>query len=256
MPTRRRFLAAAPWLLGLRVPARPADPRGVAFLRSLFDPALGLLPEFRGARTCWLYHDNYLAAKLLDAAHPDLARTIEATIRACGVTTSGKIEILFDEARDPLPFRHSRNIDVKRVGETLIRTEVVSDRPLHGWESYADLRFLAAIARAATDRSEAVANLRAGLDTWDGRGFRDRVVAVQGHYATYKLALALLAADRLGIDLPMRTAILDRLASLQNAEGGWITDYTPDGRPRGLANVETTCLALLAAPPERRPSPQ
>jgi len=32
---------------------------------------------------------------------------------------------------------------------------------------------------------------------------------------------------------------------MQAQDGGWITDYK-DGRPVGLANVETTCLALLA----------
>ena len=32
---------------------------------------------------------------------------------------------------------------------------------------------------------------------------------------------------------------------MQSAEGGWKTDYK-DGKPVGLANVETTCLSLLA----------
>jgi hypothetical protein len=33
---------------------------------------------------------------------------------------------------------------------------------------------------------------------------------------------------------------------LQDRPGGWITDYDTTGQPLGLANVETTCLVLLA----------
>ncbi|HEX8916508.1 MAG TPA: hypothetical protein VF796_29420, partial [Humisphaera sp.] len=37
---------------------KPADPvaAGRRFLESLFDPALDLLPEFRGAKVYWLFH--------------------------------------------------------------------------------------------------------------------------------------------------------------------------------------------------------
>ena len=37
-----------------------------------------------------------------------------------------------------------------------------------------------------------------------------------------------------------------RLLALQAPSGGWITDYLSDGTPVGKANVETTCLAILA----------
>jgi hypothetical protein len=32
----------------------------------------------------------------------------------------------------------------------------------------------------------------------------------------------------------------------QAKDGGWITDYDQNGKPRGKANVETTSLAILA----------
>ena len=41
-------------------------------------------------------------------------------------------------------------------------------------------------------------------------------------------------------------ALLERLLSLQADSGGWITDYDATGKPIGLANVETTCMAILA----------
>jgi hypothetical protein len=40
-----------------------AAARGRRFLSDLFDPTLGLLPEYKGAKVYWLYHDNYRAAK-------------------------------------------------------------------------------------------------------------------------------------------------------------------------------------------------
>ncbi len=39
--------------------------------------------------------------------------------------------------------------------------------------------------------------------------------------------------------------MIARLLAMQSSDGGWKTDYK-DGKPVGLANVETTCLSLLA----------
>ncbi len=41
-------------------------------------------------------------------------------------------------------------------------------------------------------------------------------------------------------------AVLNRLLAQQARDGGWITDYTASGKCVGLANVETTSLAILA----------
>ena len=63
-----------------------------SFLVGLFDPTLDLLPEFRGASIYWLYHDNYLAAKVLEKTNPDVARRVVKAIHGFGVKESGKIE--------------------------------------------------------------------------------------------------------------------------------------------------------------------
>ncbi len=47
--------------------------KGRAFLASLFDAELNLLPEYRGANVYWLYHDDYLAAKVMKSSHPEVA---------------------------------------------------------------------------------------------------------------------------------------------------------------------------------------
>ena len=54
-----------------------------------------------------------LAAKVLARTDPVLAKKIWAAMRSYGVQESGKIEILFGEAKKPLPFRHYRLVDVR-----------------------------------------------------------------------------------------------------------------------------------------------
>jgi hypothetical protein len=253
----RRLLAAVVLGASLAVlgPLRAAEPddwipaaveRGERFLEALLDPAVDLLPEYRGARVYWLYHDNYLAARALAWTKPDVARRIETAIERHGVRGSGKIEIVHGEAREPLPFRVPELVTVASAGGREIRTERLLARVEERWEAYADLLLLSALARAVAEPAAARRDLDRALAMWDEKGLLDPAVKPHGIYSTYKLALLLVTAQRLGADLPMRGAVLARLRELQSPEGGWITDYMPDGSPSGLANVETTCLVLLA----------
>ena len=235
-------------------PAGPAEAaaRARQFLADLFDPGIGLLPEFRGSKTYWLYHDNYLAAKVLKKSHPLVAEKITKAIQSFGVTESGKIEIVFGEARNPLPFRHFQLNEVRRIGSKLIKTEVVTNHVIDGWEGYADLLFLAALAEK--EPAKARQHFADGMAMWDGKGLNDRVVQKSGIYATYKLALALLAAARLEEHSNALAAVFERLLAQQGRDGGWITDYDKTGKPIGMANVETTSLAILAVEAASSPS--
>jgi hypothetical protein len=223
-----------------------AAAKGRRFLGGLLDPALDLLPEYRGANVYWLYHDNYLAAKALARTDPALAKRITAAIRRHGVEESGKIEILFAEATRPLPFRHPRPVEVKRIGDKVIKAEVAGEEVFKGWEEYADLLFLAAIASADTSAEEARRHFEEGMRLWDGVGFKDRVAKKAGKYAAYKVALALFAAGKLKVQSAQQEALVERLLRQQGEDGGWVTDYDEKGRPLGRANVETTALAVLA----------
>ncbi len=219
--------------------------RGENFLTNLFDARLQLLPEFAGSSTYWLFHDNYLAAHLLDKTRPDLSRQIRSTLAQFGVTNSGKIEILFGEARQPLPFRTYLLTDVAVVEGKTIRTERVTTNILSGWRQYADLLLLASMAQAGSAPAEARKDFDAAAGMWDGEGFNDAAAKHSGIYATYKLALCLIAANRLRVVAPHRDEVIARLLAMQSSDGGWKTDYK-GGKPVGLANVETTCLSLLA----------
>jgi len=126
-----------------------------------------------------------------------------------------------------------------------IRTEIVTTNILKGWEQYADLAMLRSLAQAKSAPSDARKDFDKAVAMWDGEGFNDAATRHSNIYATYKLALYLIAADRLHISVPHREEVIARLIAMQSTEGGWITDYQK-GKPVGLANVETTCLSLLA----------
>jgi len=219
--------------------------RGESFLVGLFDNSLQLLPEYKGSATYWLFHDNYLAAHLLANSRSDLSERIRSSLAKFGVTNSGKIEIVFDEAKKPLPFRTYVLTNVALVEGKTIRTELVTTNLLAGWEQYADLLLLASVAQVRSAPADARRNFDKASAMWDAEGFNDPASRHGGRFATYKLALYLIAANRLGISPPHRVEVIERLLAMQTPDGGWITDYK-EGKPLGLANVETTCLALLA----------
>lgn len=201
------------------------------------------MPEYRGATVYWLFHDNYLASKVLAASHPKISQRISKAINREGICQSGKIELLFGEAERPLPFRQFQLKDVRRVEGKLIRTEVVAEQVLEGWREYADLLLLACIA----EKSQPIAqqHWEAALRLWDGKGYLDAAAKHYQRYSTYKLSLALLAAKHLSPPGRPPAGLIARLLDLQDDSGGWITDYDTAGKKIGLVNVETTCLAIL-----------
>ena len=246
-----RWMCVALMVCGLAFVSRgedasaPSEPvgKGRSFLVGLLDAELGLLPEYRGAKVYWLFHDNYLAAKVLKVSHPEVAQTIRAAMEREGVRKSGKIEVLFGEAERPLPFRRYELTDVRRAGSKVLRTEVVTGTAFEGWRQYADLLLLACIAEK--DPAAAQQNWNDAIAMWDGKGFLDAAAKHSRQYATYKLALALIAANRLSPAAKVPDGLIEKLRSAQSESGGWITDYEAGGKGIGLANVETTCLAIL-----------
>jgi hypothetical protein len=227
--------------------------KGRTFLLNLLNPELGLLPEYRGANVYWLFHDNYLAAKVLAVSHPQTAQTIMAAIHREGIYKSGKIELIFGEAEKPLPFRQYQLMDVRRAANKVIRTELVTDRVFDGWEAYADLLLLACIAEK--NHPAALQHWEAAMRLWDGNGFFDAAARHDHRYSTYKLGLALLAASRLSPPEKPPQGLLEKLLSLQDDSGGWITDYDATGKRIGFANVETTCLSILGIEAFAAPKP-
>jgi hypothetical protein len=142
-----------------------------------------------------------------------------------------------------LPFCHYNLSEVRKVGEKVIRTEMVTEQVMNGWEQYVDLLCLASIAEGRGPAGQQ--HWEAAVRLWDGSGFNDVAAEKHQQYATYKLALALIAGSRLQAMDKTLEAIQEKLLLLQDESGGWVTDYDRHGKQLGVANVETTCLAIL-----------
>jgi hypothetical protein len=134
-------------------------------------------------------------------------------------------------------------MDVRRVANKVIRTEVVTDNVLNGWDDYADLLLLASIAE--TKQPTARKRWEEAMRMWDGKGFMDAAARHDSRYSNYKLGLALLAARHLSPPASPPQELIDRLLGIQDESGGWTTDYDARGKRIGLASVETTCLSIL-----------
>lgn len=251
--SRRHFLATTLSLVGSATAFASADDqlhqaitKGRQFLVDLLDPALDLLPEYRGSKTYWLFHDNYLAAQVLRKSHPEIANKIDAALKREKVTSSGKIEIVIGPGKDLSPCYHYELLEVRRAGEKIIKTERKTEKNNFQWAEYADLLFLQSMCeRDCLDAARGC--YEKAIKLWDGQGFNDAAAKKDKRYATYKLALAILGRsmsrnpdDKLFIDMKQK------LLKLQDKSGGWITDYDATGKALGLANVETTCLVLMA----------
>ena len=192
----------------------------------------------------WLATDNQLAVYALTPYSPTLASQIQATIGSYPVFAHGLIEVL---AGDDVawPPRTETQQRVAVVGEAEIWTEHRLSGPRYqDWADYADLAFLGALdALNEGDAGEARRRYGAGMAHYDGMGFADKPQQAQGLYATYKLALALYIAQRLG-ESP-DPALLEALLAKQGEDGGFITLYNRDG-PQGDASTETTAYTILA----------
>ena len=65
-------------------------------------------------------------------------------------------------------------------------------------------------------------------------------------FRVYKTALAGTLFGRVGgAAIAGCQSTAAKLQSLQDPGGGWITDLDPLGKPNGVCNIETTCLALI-----------
>jgi len=146
---RRHFLATTLSLVGSSTAFAAADEQlhqaitnGRQFLIDLLDPTLDLLPEYRGSKTYWLFHDNYLAAQVLRKSHPEVANKIDAALKREKVTSSGKIEIVMGSGKDLSPCYQYELLEVRRAGEKIIKTERKTDKINKNWDEYADLLIL------------------------------------------------------------------------------------------------------------------
>lgn len=218
------------------------------FLKTLFVPEVGLVKEHPKAKVCWLTNDNWLVAHALTKADPKLARTLQDTLRRFNATVPNRLRALLDRRTVAVPpFHTARFAEVSQIGGWQIRYEVDDGAPIDDWHEYADLLCIAAVNAAKQERMEEARRWVAkAAAMWDGFGICDKVTQHHNRYATYKLALLLMAAKAAKVALPFAAEVERRIWQLQTANGGVTTDYDAQGNPIGTQNAETTAFIMLA----------
>lgn len=232
-----RYLLIALILSACAMP--PASP-AVSYLRAQYNPDTGLLRESpeTAPNVHWIQTDNRLCIWALSPVAPDLAMRLRFGLLPYPQQRHGMIEILRGEVGTFPPYVPAQNA---------VKPSVWTETRTHGatmpdWAEYADLALYAALsAYNAGDGVEALRLYADAVKMWDGVGFRDR--AFDGRYASYKLALAVIVANKIGGTIDPE--ILGQLSRLQADTGGYFAHYTADGAV-GDTNTESTCYALLA----------
>jgi hypothetical protein len=253
------LLAVACVAVPAGVPADAADgaavQSAVAYLSGELDPSLGLLREAPVAAPGrhWLLTDNQLAVWALEAAgEEELAARIEAAIAAHappgGLPQHGLIEV---QRGDPIIWPPRTHITTELTSGVWIETRTEGSG-MEDWAEYADLALYGAMDAANRgDYSTARRRYDDALVMFDGACFVDKAWTAAEGCTTYKLALALLAAERIGVrpDARMRPILL----KTQVETGGFHTHYAASDEAgevkvehRGDTNVETTAYAILA----------
>jgi len=242
----------------------------------------GLIPEFPGSHTFWLYSDNYLAALALSRYDPrngptsNFASALETAIG--GYRATLPLPQLWNQYTalnsTSTSFNCSMNYHLSWLatnggdspggGRAMLKTTANDQGDTCSSQNYADLLFLQAVYyHRLKNESAAMQFYQRGASDFDGVGIKDLPFKTLGSgsfnaYQTYKLALYLYAGSCLGTQTsdPNYPGLLSILLKQQdNSTGGFYTGYYSLTLPSSPhPNTETTALAALALELIIRPS--
>ena len=245
--------------------AKPSQPafggwvvaQAVDYLVRNYNATVGLVHESPDSKnlsnTYWLFSDNYLvrlAMANLAADNVSLSLMAENISRSTAFYLDGKpnpVNQYLVLTTSLFPFNASKNFTFNKGNGAVIKSTVNNQTGTLDPTKYADIAFLEAIGyhnRGEDSRANQVFHY--GTALWNGTGFKDN--AFTGTFATYKIALYILAARTLGQtpDPSMVSALLALQLHSRVDSGGFATSYTGNFRPASGSNTETTSLAILA----------
>ena len=217
--------------------------KALAFIKSMYNPSVGMLLEAPGFDRYWLWSDQLLGQLILKAVDPALAAKIETKMLSYKIPMKNLWATLDPKYRNNFSAGGTKEIKVSGTSNIWYSDYGGSNIPC---TSHADVAFLTAIhLHYSGDKNGALSCYNAGKSMWDGRGMKDRG-QITGDYAVYKVALGLLAQKILNappIGIPG-----NYFDKFQASNGGITTDLT-GGVPKGSQNIETTFAVLVALNP-------
>lgn len=194
------------------------------------------------------------AVKLYQPTDPERANTLVEGLARYGLgLENGEYEVYFGKVVE-IPF-HARFARVLReftnkdgyIWQVVI-DEADPEYVMNDWEQYASLLLFGSLSRYNEGRVEEAHRLfDKAMNMWDGRGFFDKYVQVEGHYASYVIGLALYASRAIDRPIPpsQSSQMNCQLHRVQYESGGIATLYDSKGQPFGTAADEPTILTIL-----------
>jgi micrococcal nuclease len=217
--------------------------KALAFIKSMYNPSVGMLREAPGFDRYWLWSDQLLGQLILKAVDPALAAKIETKMLSYKIPMKNLWATLDPKYRENFSAGGTKEIKVSGTSNIWYSDYGGNDIPC---TSHADVAFLTAIhLHYSGDKNGALSCYNAGKSMWDGNGMKDRG-QITGDYAVYKVALGLLAEKIL--NAPPIGIAGNYFDKFQASNGGITTDLT-GGVPKGSQNIETTFAVLVALNP-------
>ncbi|MDA4127275.1 MAG: hypothetical protein OK452_08775 [Thaumarchaeota archaeon] len=264
--------------------------KSVDYFAHIYNLTTGLIPEYPGSHTFWLYSDNYLAALALSRYDPrngptsNFASALETAMGGYRATLSPLLQRNQYTALNSTStsFNCSMNYALSwaaangsdpKGSTAMLKTTANDQGNICSSQNYADLLFLQAVYYHRLKNDSAAQHFyQRGASDFDGVGIKDIPFMTMGSgsfnsYQTYKLALYLYAGACLGTqtndsNYPKLLSIL--LMQQDNLTGGFYSGYYFGGLRSAYylltfpstphPNTETTALAALALEQLIRPS--
>jgi hypothetical protein len=255
----------------------PISAKAAGFLLNYtYNATMGLCSEVYGntgnslhfnGSVFWICSDNLFAYYALQDYNKSVSDTIKNEIEAYAKNYSLPIDskglpidfkhepILGDTLPDRVPYGFNLyNLTV--TPSYMVATEVdnASDYPWYDCYNYSDeCAWMGMSYLNEGDVTDALACYNNMTRWWDGYGFADAVyndknAPQYGYYEPFKLALAIIFRQRLGLPKPSREITMERiLAVCQGPDGGIATGYDRNLSTTGhIENTETTALVVIA----------
>jgi hypothetical protein len=220
----------------------------------------------------WVASDNLLAFKALKRYDSRLASTIRRKLvriaelydlprsREDRLPLSLRYDVIIrDDETLEIPPRNITHLTLYSDSYTLKYDIANGTGRFYDWPYYADLRLLVALSDYNSgDEVNALSNLAAAANMWDGIGLRDNATDRsygEGQdprdgphaYATYKLGLLLYVSGKLHKPLSFEQDVVKRIWLMQNQTSGGIFTHITSNGTRGYddTNTETTAFVIL-----------
>jgi len=201
--------------------------------------------HWRYNQTYWLYSDNLFAYLALRNDYPEIASRIRESIEAYNQLSPNLFEVVAGE-HIQLPLHSPQDFIVAKDESHVVMIRRHNASSI-AFGDYVDFWMYEALEHALEgDLATASFLVHQAERLWRGNGLWDWSFTVYDHmFSNQKLALLLMTARAIGVNLEHESEMEAHLWSMQNDDGGIASLSYPTGKKAGSANVETTALSIL-----------